>query len=150
MKRPIADRAELVSPVLTRMLTRAVLALPAPLRRRALDGAFGRAQAAFNRGDLEAVFATFSPGVEYEPPPPLPGARPIRGRERVLGYWQGIFERFSANRIENLDVVEVGRGTIRRTARLRHAGGGEQLEYEILQTTEIRGGQVVRQTNELL
>ena len=78
---------------MTRAVTRAVLAAPAPVRQTVLAGALARAQDAFNRGDLEAI---------------------------------------------------------QRTARLRHRGAGEEpLEYEVLQRTEIRGGSVVRQTNEL-
>jgi hypothetical protein len=152
MKRPLPDRLELVSPALTRMLTRAVVAAPSPLRRAVLSDAFARAQDAFNRGDLEVVFAAFSADVDYDPPPPLPGARHLTGRDEVFSYWRRIFDRFDDNRIENLDVIEVGRGTVRRTARLRHADSRtkELLEYEILQTTEIRGGAVVRQVNELL
>jgi hypothetical protein len=135
---------------MTRLVTRGVLAAPAPVRQAVLGGAFARAKDAFNRGDLEVVFATFSPAVEYDPPPPLPGARRIHGRDEVLRYWRGIFARFEQNEIQNVEVIEVGRGTIQRTARLHHGGPGEeQLEYEILQTTEIRGGSVVRQTNEL-
>jgi ketosteroid isomerase-like protein len=149
VKRPIADRLELASPALTRTMTRGILGLPGPLRRSALASAFERAQDAFNRGDLEAVFAAFSAEIEYLPPPPLPGAGPIVGRDHVLRYWLGIFERFDENRIENLGVVETGRGTVRRTARLRHARAGERLDYEILQTTEFSGGEVVRQVNEL-
>lgn len=152
MKRPLADRLELVSPALTRTLTRLTLALPSPLRRAVLRDAFARAQEAFNRQDLEVVFAAFAPAVEYLPPPPLPGARLIQGREEVLRFWNGIFERFDENRIENLELAESSRGTVQRTARLRHANTqtSEILEYEIRQTTEFGGGMVIRQTNELV
>jgi ketosteroid isomerase-like protein len=152
VKRPLADRLELVSPALTRALTRCTLALPAPIRRAILRDAFARAQEAFNRRDLEVVFAAFAPGVEYFPPPSLPGARRIEGRQEVLRYWEGIFERFDENRIENLELVESSRGTMQRTARLRHANTqtSEILEYEIRQTTEFGGGMITRQTNELV
>jgi ketosteroid isomerase-like protein len=151
MERPLADRLELRLPGATRLVTRAVLAAPAPVRQAVLRGAFARAQEAFNRGDFDVVLAAFADDVEYEPPPPLPDAGPLRGREAVLSYWRGIFERFDENRIENVEVVETGRGTIRRVARLHHRerATGAPLDYEILQTTELRGGVVVRQRNEL-
>lgn len=128
-----------------------LLALPRPIRAAVLGRAFARARDAFNRGDLEVVFAAFGDDVEYDPPPPLPGARRLRGKDEVVRYWEGIFERFDDNRIENLELVEAGRGTFRRTARLRHLDTrtGESLEYEIVQTTEIRAGAVIRQTNAL-
>ncbi|MEA2466759.1 MAG: SnoaL-like domain [Thermoleophilaceae bacterium] len=150
MQRPRTDRAELRFPRATRALTQVVLMAPHPVRQAVLAGAFKRAEAAFNRGDMDVVFAAFAPDVEYEPPPQLPGARPLRGRPAVFGYWRGIFEEFEDNRIENVEVVETGQGTIRRVARLhhRHRDGGQPLDYEILQTTELRGGLVVRQRNE--
>jgi ketosteroid isomerase-like protein len=152
VNRPLADSLELANPTLTRTLTRGILALPRPIRRPILTAAFTRAQDAFNRRDLEVVFAAFAPEVEYVPPPPLPDARPLRGREEVLRYWEGIFERFNENRIENLKLVESSRGTVQRTARLRHASTrtSERLEYEILQTTVFGSGAITRQTNELI
>jgi ketosteroid isomerase-like protein len=151
LKRPLADRLELISPILTKALTRLTLAAPGPIRRAILTDAVERAEGAFNRGDLAVVFAAFDDDVDYQPPPPLPDSRRIRGRGAVLRYWQEIFRLFDQNRIENREIVEVSRGTIRRTARLHHrnAATGETLEYEILQTTEIRHGSVIRQHNEL-
>ncbi|HXD54620.1 MAG TPA: nuclear transport factor 2 family protein [Solirubrobacteraceae bacterium] len=124
--------------------------LPGPLRRRALQGAFDRARDAFNRGDVEAVMALFAPDVEYGPPPPL-GADEIVGLPAVLEFWRGVLARWPDSTIENLSIREAAPGRFVRTARLRHAGpgAGEPLEYEIVQTTILRKGRVVRQVNEL-
>ena len=120
------------------------------MRRRALRAAFDRARDAFNRGDIEAVTALFADDVEYVPPPPL-GEGSIRGRAAVIGFWQAAFARFPDSAIENLSLREAEPGRFVRTARIRHAGGPgrETLEYTILQTTELSGGRVVRQVNEL-
>ena len=59
-ERPLADRLELAAPGLAALAARLLARLPEPARRRALEGAFDRARDAFNRGDLEAVFALFS------------------------------------------------------------------------------------------
>ena len=124
--------------------------MPAPLRRRALQAAFDRARDAFNRGDVEAVMALFAPDVSYVPPPPLDGDE-ILGRSAVLDFWRGVLERYPKSSIENLAIREAAPGRFVRTARLQHSGpdADEVLDYEIVQTTILRHGRVVRQVNEL-
>jgi ketosteroid isomerase-like protein len=53
-----------------------------------LHATFDRARDAFNRGDLEVVFALFAADVEYGPPPPLHEGGRIRGRQAVLDFWR--------------------------------------------------------------
>jgi len=124
--------------------------MPMPLRRRALQGAFDRARDAFNRGDLEAVFALFAPDVDYGPPPPLHDGEHLRGRDTVFEFWHTVAARYDST-IENLALEETAPGRIVRRARLHHRprGNGEELSYAILQTTELVGGWVVRQVNAL-
>ncbi len=148
--RPPADRIELAAPWLAALGARALGALPGPLRRRALQTAFDRARDAFNRGDIEAVMALFAADVTYVPPPPL-GGQEIRGLPAVLEFWRGVLARYPDSRIENLAIREAAPGRFVRTARLHHVAGdgSERLDYEIVQTTLLRGGRVVRQVNEL-
>ncbi len=152
MRRPLPDRLEVAHPALARIGARIALLLPTPLRRRVIAGAFSRAEAAFNRHDLAPTLAGWADDVVYEPPPPLPGARRLVGRQAVAAFWDATFERFPDSRIENLDVQEASPGVIRRTARLRHVerDTGRTLKYTILQITRLRAGTVVEQTNELL
>jgi len=84
---------EVAAPAVAAAVARLVGHLPAALRRRALSGAFSRAQAAFNRGDFEAIFALFADDVRYVPPPAL-GPTPINGRAAVLAFWRAIGEQF--------------------------------------------------------
>ena len=121
------------------------------MRGRALEAAFDRARDAFNRGDVEVVFALFSEDVEYVPPPTLYTGPPISGRDAVLEFWEDQLGRFRSSSIENLSLEEAGPGRFVRRAALRHVpdGGGDPLEYVIIQTTELRRGLVVRQVNEL-
>ena len=120
------------------------------MRRRALHNAFDRARDAFNRGDIEAVMALFAADVEYVPPPPL-GNGEIAGLPAVLEFWRGVLARYPVSTIENLSIREAVPGRFVRTARLRQvpADAGEALEYEIVQTTLLRRGRVVRQVNQL-
>lgn len=83
--RPLADRVEVIAPSIIAFVARAVSRGPAPLRRRVLGDAFARAEAAFNRGDFEAIFALFADDVYYIPPPAL-GKGPINGRDAVFAF----------------------------------------------------------------
>jgi len=136
--------------MLAALAARMLVRLPVPVRRRALQGAFDRARDAFNRSDFEVVFALFAPDVEYGPPPPLHDGGPLRGRDAVFEFWSAVDTRYEST-IENLALQEARPGCLVRTARLRHRPrvGGDELEYEITQTTELHGGRVVRQVNVL-
>ena len=148
-RRSLADHLEVRAPRLAALGAQLVGHLPVSFRRGILQSAFDRARDAFNRGDLEVVFALFASDVEYGPPPPLYGDGLLRGRTAVLDFWQGVLARFDDNMIENLSLEEASPGRIVRRARLRHCSraSGEALDYVIVQTTELRGGQVVRQIN---
>jgi hypothetical protein len=147
--RPLADRVEVAAPGLAALVARGLAHLPEPLRRRALQGAFDRARDAFNRGDLDVVFALFDAEVEYVPPPTLYRGEPLRGREAVFTFWRDILARYEDSTIVNLSLEEAVPGRIVRGARLRHRSRSErdQISYEIVQTTELVGGRVVRQVN---
>jgi ketosteroid isomerase-like protein len=150
-RRPVIDSLEVSAPALASLLARLVGQLPAGIRRQALQAAFDRARDAFNRGDLEAVFALFAEDVEYAPPPPLHTGAPLHGRAQVLEFWSGVRARYETNMIENLALDESAPGRFVRRARLCHCSSGcsRRLEYTIVQTTELRRGRVVRQVNVL-
>ena len=149
MGRPLTDRLEVAAPSLAALAARGVAHLPPPLRDRALRGAFDRARDAFNRGDFETVFALFEEDVEYVPPPALHEGEPLHGRDAVLAFWRDIVDRYPESTIENLSLEQAAPGLIVRRARLRHrsATDEDQISYEIVQTTELVAGRVVRQVN---
>jgi ketosteroid isomerase-like protein len=136
---------------LAALVVMAVGRLPVPVRRRVLRAAFERARDAFNRGDLDAVFGLFAKDVEYGPPPPLYRGDGLRGREDVVNFWRGVFDRYDENTIENLSLDEAAPGSFVRRARLHHriSATGASLDYVIVQTTHLRAGRVVRQVNVL-
>ena len=148
--RPAADSFEVRFPNFAAVLVRGLARAPRAVRRRVLTDAFGRAERAFNRGDLDAVFALFADDVEYVPPPPLYDGPPIAGREAVRRFWNDTGTRFDESRIINLEVEETAPARFVRTAQLVHRGPQEELKYRIRQTTELRNGRVIRQVNELL
>ncbi|HME03058.1 MAG TPA: hypothetical protein VKG38_08505, partial [Solirubrobacteraceae bacterium] len=75
----------------------------------------------------------------------------LRGRTAVLDFWRDVLARYDESTIENLSLEEASPGHIVRRARLRHRSraSGEALNYVIVQTTELKGGHVVRQINVL-
>ncbi len=149
--RPLADRLEVGAPRLAALAASALGHLPGSLRRSILRSAFDRARDAFNRGDLEVVFALFSEDVEYAPPPPLHDGPPLLGRVAVLEFWRAVLARYDQSTIEDLSLEEASPGRIVRHARLRHRSSatGEELDYVIAQRTELAAGRVVRQINVL-
>ena len=149
-QRPLADRAEVRAPRLAALGAQVVGHLPRRFRRGILQSAFDRARDAFNRGDLDVVFALFSSDVEYGPPPPLYNDGLLQGRAAVLDFWRGVLARYDST-IENLSLEEASPGRIVRQARLRHRSraSGETLDYVIVQTTELKRGHVIRQINVL-
>jgi hypothetical protein len=148
-ERPLADRLEVMMPRLAALGARVVGHLPGSLRRRILQSAFDRARDAFNRGDLEVVFALFASDVKYGPPPPLYEDGLLGGRAAVVDFWRGVLARYDDSTIENLSLAEASPERIVRRARLRHRSraSGEELDYVIVQSTDLRGGHVVRQIN---
>jgi ketosteroid isomerase-like protein len=150
-QRPFADRLEVGTPRLAALGARTVGRLPGSVRQRVFQSAFDRARDAFNRGDLEVVFALFAPDVEYVPPPPLHQGGPLRGRAAVFDFWRGVLAHYDDSAIENLSLEAPTPGCIVRKARLRHRSSttGAALDYVILQTTELVGGRVARQVNVL-
>ncbi len=149
--RPLADRIELAAPALAALAARVAGRLPEPLRRPLLQSAFDRARDAFNRGDLEVVFALFADDVEYGPPPPLHDGEPLHGRAAVLDFWRAVLATYDENTIENLSLDQAAGGRIVRRARLRHRSSatGAALDYVIVQSTELDAGRVSRQINVL-
>jgi hypothetical protein len=149
--RTAIDRVEVRAPAVAALVARALSRLPEAARRRVLQSAFERAQHAFNRGDLEVVFALFSADSEYVPPPPLHDGSVIRGRQAAMEFWRQVFDRYDENSIENLALDEASPGSFVRRARLHHRSGttGETIDYSIVQTTYLAGGHVIRQVNVL-
>jgi SnoaL-like domain len=145
--RPVMDAFEVRYPRVGAGVLRVLLRMPPALRRRVFTSAFARAEAAFNRGDFEAVTALWADDVVYVPPPALHAGPPIIGHSNVLAFWNEVSRRYDRSRIANLSIEALDRKSFVRTARLSHQGPGETLEYVIRQTTYVDRGRVIRQVN---
>ena len=141
------EKVELRFPGVPALIARLLGKAPESVRRRALAAAFARAEAAFNRGDFEALFAMFAADVEYQPPPALSGET-IYGKRSLLRFWSEVLGRYPDSEITNLRLEEAAPTRFTRTIRLTHRSDqGQDLTYELRQTTELKGGRVVRQVN---
>ena len=145
--RTATEKVELRFPGAAALIARLLGKAPEPVRRRALVAAFARAEAAFNRGDFEALFAMFAEDVEYTPPPAL-SSETIHGKQDLLRFWNGVLRRYPDSKIMNLHLEEAAPTRFVRTIRLTHRSDqGQALSYELRQTTELDRGRVVRQVN---
>ena len=147
-RRPLIDQIEVSAPSLAALINQMALHLPVPLRRRLVEAAFDRAEAAFNRGDFEPICALFTANAEYVPPPALHNGQPIIGREAMLQFWNDVLARYPKSSIANLSIQQATPRQFVRTAKLSHDGPAGHLDYVIRQTTELRHGHIIRQTNE--
>jgi hypothetical protein len=148
--RTASEKIELRFPGLAALGVLLLGKAPGPVRRRALRRAFARAEAAFNRGDFDALFAMFADNVEYVPPPALSEAT-IHGKHELLRFWNEVLSRYPEGEITNLDLEEATPTRFIRTIRVVHRARDEQrLRYDLRQTTELERGRVVRQVNRAL
>jgi ketosteroid isomerase-like protein len=150
VRRPLIDQIEVYAPNFVALINRMALQLPAPLRRRLVEAAFDRAEAAFNRGDFEPICALFTANAEYVPPPALHNGQPIIGRAAMLQFWNDVLARYPKSSITNLSIQQATARQFVRTAKLSHEGPAEHLSYVIRQTTELRHGSIIRQINEAI
>jgi ketosteroid isomerase-like protein len=148
--RPLADNFEVQFPRMAALTLRALGRAPGIVRRRVLANTLGRADRAFNRGDMDELVALLSIDVEYVPPSPLYDGPSIMGGEAVREFWTEVTARFKENRITNVAIEETAPSRFVRTADFFHRDDQGELHYRIRQTTELQKGWVIRQVNELL
>ncbi|HET7574072.1 MAG TPA: nuclear transport factor 2 family protein, partial [Solirubrobacterales bacterium] len=73
--------------------------------------------ALFNRGEFQASLDLLSPAVEWDTTNAVPDGRLYSGRDEVLGFWEGLPERWAGFRIEAEEWIE-GDGVILMLGRL--------------------------------
>lgn len=129
-RRTLDERIWARLPVLVRISTAAVLALPrrSALRRRLVVYWVRRSWETFNRRDLELALAAQHPDVQirYAPDPegrmPPDFAGEFRGAEGFRQGWAAWFEAFEDLRVEPEEVTDLGDG--RLLIALRSVGRG--------------------------
>ena len=105
-----------------------------------------RAYEAFNRGDLDGMFADAAPAFEYRATGVIPGAAGVyRGPEeysRFLERWWGEFE---APEVDVHEFIDAGdQVLVSLTFRGRGKQSGVETTWDIWHVWTVRGGKVVR------
>jgi ketosteroid isomerase-like protein len=105
-----------------------------------------RANAAFNRGDLDAWLEWFDPRIEYHDAPGLPGGGVHRGLEAFRRHAESYREAWDETRVE---IEEIRSANDRVVARIRYVGVGRATGIQVATPTfgavyDLRHGRVVR------
>ena len=102
-------------------------------------------EAAFNRGDLEAMVSNLAPNAEWQIAENNPSARTLHGREEILAYladWRDTVQdlTYEANRYIDAGDAVVQVGSITAQA----SRGGPELTVPLAFITRFRDGVAVR------
>jgi ketosteroid isomerase-like protein len=138
-------------PGLYRLLADGFMRLPqrSRLRRLMLARLIGRAYAAANRRDFDAVLVGWDPGSEYRPsgelmPPDLEAA--FQGRDGYLRLWRYWLDAFEDIRWDPEEILDLGDKVLVTTQqRGRGSGSGVAVSERVFQLFTFRRGLVLRQ-----
>ena len=100
---------------------------------------------AFNRRDVDAIFACVNPDVEWFPAMTLGGA-PLRGREGIESYVREVSDTWEEYRVVVQDFRELADERVLALSRIegRGAGSGGLVDAEMAQVFDFRDGRIAR------
>jgi uncharacterized protein len=100
---------------------------------------------AFFRGDVDAVFRSFDPEVEFRPPPESPEFDTYHGHDglnRAFSRWLGAWESI---RFDEPDYVDAGDRVLAAHHQWgRSKGKGVEVRLDVFNVFTVRGGKIVR------
>jgi ketosteroid isomerase-like protein len=106
----------------------------------AFKQAFEEGLRAWNEGDVERAYATLPDDVDYRLVNIWPQARPLKGRDEVVAFFEDLQETFPDARVSSAELIEVDERTVvagfRVTGSGRSSGAGASME--IWQVWELR------------
>jgi ketosteroid isomerase-like protein len=109
---------------------------------KAFRESFEEGNRAWNEGDFKRAYAALPEDIEYLLTPSWPNARPLRGRDEVVAFFEDFRETFPDARAEIVEFVQADEGTVivgfAVTGTGRSSGIG--TEMEIWQLWEMREG----------
>jgi ketosteroid isomerase-like protein len=116
----------------------------------AFKQAFEEGLRAWNEGDVERAYATLPDDVDYRLVNIWPQARPLKGRDEVVAFFEDLQETFPDARVSSAELIEVDERTVvagfRVTGSGRSSGAGASME--IWQVWELREGPVPSRVTE--
>jgi ketosteroid isomerase-like protein len=102
---------------------------------------------AFNRRDLDAIFACVNPDIEWLPAMPVTsGGRALRGREGIESYVREVSDTWEEYRVVAQDFRDLGDDEVLVLSRIegRGAGSGGLVDAAMGQIFDLRGGKISR------
>jgi ketosteroid isomerase-like protein len=106
----------------------------------AFKQAFEEGLRAWNEGDVERAYATLPDDVDYRLVNIWPQARPLKGRDEVVAFFEDLQETFPDAGVSSAELIEVDERTVvagfRVTGSGRSSGAGASME--IWQVWELR------------
>jgi ketosteroid isomerase-like protein len=110
--------------------------------------AFKRGNAAWNRGDIDAMLEVDDPEVEVHAVAPamLGGESTVyRGHEGVRELFRDVHEAFVEHRIEISEIRDLGERVLAvGQLRMRGTGSGAEVESPIAYVDEFKNGKIIR------
>jgi ketosteroid isomerase-like protein len=105
-----------------------------------------RAYDAFNRGDLDGVFAAFARDFEYVASGAIPGVGGVyRGHEGFRRFIEGFWGEFDDTRVEIRELIEAGdQVLVSVTQRGRGKQSGVEVRWDVWHLWTVRDGKAVR------
>jgi ketosteroid isomerase-like protein len=106
---------------------------------KAFRQAYDEANRAWNEGDIKRAYAALAEDVDYRLAPTWPSARPLRGRDEVIGFFQDLRETFPDVRGEVIEVSQVDQTTTLTGTKVTGSGASSRAgtEMEIWQIWEL-------------
>jgi ketosteroid isomerase-like protein len=102
-------------------------------------------EAAFNRGDLDAMVELIAPDAEWEISESNPSARTLHGREEIRAYLKDWRDTVQGLHYEASRYVDAGDAVVQiGTMSSRVGGGDSQLTVPLAFVTRFRDGVAVR------
>ena len=100
---------------------------------------------AFNRRDVDAIFACVNPDVEWFPAMTL-GGGPLRGREGIESYVREVSDTWEEYRVVGQDFRDLGDDQVLVLSRVegRGTGSGGLVDAAMGQTFDFREGKIAR------
>jgi ketosteroid isomerase-like protein len=103
---------------------------------------------AYNRGDIDALLDIYAPDVEAFPDASFPESAPMRGRDAVRPWLEGLGTAWVAGtaRFSTLELFEVDDGRVVHRGEWGGAGAasGADLTQSLSSVNAIRDGQIAR------
>lgn len=100
---------------------------------------------AFNRGDMEAVYASLDPEVVWEEWSAAPDAQTYHGHDGVREFFDKLWESFDRVRFDPTEFIEVGDHLVVPTVvQVRGRGSGTEARLNTVHVWTYRDGRGIR------